>query len=94
MKLSRINQIIIISISLIILVVALNFILENIGGGKKGPSGDKIEKLEPVFKTEVEGDEVTKISENETFSKIKEFNDYGLPQPSNLKKDNPFKEER
>jgi len=81
MKTNKITQMVAALISLIILVVAVGFMVQNFLPQKKTPpKGTKTKQVAP-FNNNID---------NETLIKIKEFTDYGLPEPSNLGKVNPF----
>ncbi len=78
---SKLTQTIVVLVSIIILVAASVFIIQSFFPQKKASSSKTEEKQITPFNSNIDED---------TLGKIKEFTDYGLPEPSNLGKANPF----
>lgn len=81
MKNNKLSQILIGSLSLGILVIALFFLFQSMGWVGNGKVNTTTEEQEKPFNVTIN---------EETLKKVKELNDYGLPSPSNLGKQDPF----
>lgn len=85
MKQNKTAQIIISITSLIVIVVFISFAIKSFNPSSGSSQGGQSDEVEKPFNADIEN--------NETISKIKEMEDFGVPEPNNLGKTNLFKQE-
>lgn len=79
---TKTSQYIAISVSVIILVSVSIFLISLLTGSKNNNQNNNIEEQETPFDP--------KVKDNDTLQKIKKLNDYGVPEPDNLEKQDLF----